>query len=43
MSALSDAEYHAHPALSYSTGKEYLRSPAHYKRALSHRVDKPRV
>ncbi|MGC0144434.1 PD-(D/E)XK nuclease-like domain-containing protein [Pseudactinotalea sp. Z1732] len=41
MSALSDAEYHAHPALSYSTGKEYLRSPAHYKRALSHRVDKP--
>lgn len=28
------------PALSYSNGKEYLRSPAHYKRAVERRVDR---
>lgn len=36
-----EAEYHAHPALSYSTGKEYLRSPAHYLWAREHRTERP--
>lgn len=37
---MDETEYHAHPALSYSTGKEYLRSPAHYKEAVENRVEK---
>lgn len=37
---MDEAEYHSHPALSYSTGKEYLRSPAHYKHAIENRVEK---
>ena len=36
---LSEAEYHAHPALSYSVGKVLLRSPLHYRHALTHRVE----
>ena len=36
--ALSDLDYH--PALSYSTGKEYLRSPAHYLWAREHRTER---
>lgn len=38
-SALSEAEYHEHPALSYSTGKLLLRSPQHYLHAKAHRED----
>lgn len=38
---LTEQEYHAHPALSYSTGKHYLRSPAHYRYAVDHRTEKP--
>lgn len=37
---LDEATYHAHPALSYSTGKHYLRSPAHYLHALNNRKEK---
>ena len=37
---LPEAEYHAHPALSYSTGKHYLRSRAHYLAALADREEK---
>jgi len=37
---MDEAEYHAHPALSYSTGKEYLRSPAHYRHAVTHRKER---
>ena len=36
---LSEAEYHAHPALSYSVGKVLLRSPLHYRHALTHREE----
>ena len=36
---LSEAEYHAHPALSYSVGKVLLRSPLHYQHALTHREE----
>lgn len=36
---LPEAEYHQHPALSYSTGKQYLRSPAHYRDAVDNRVE----
>ena len=32
-----DRDYHAHPALSYSTGKLLLRSPQHYRHALANR------
>lgn len=38
--ALDEQTYHAHPALSYSTGKSYLRSPAHYLHALKNRTEK---
>ena len=38
--ALSDLDYHSSPALSYSTGKEYLRSPAHYLWAREHRTER---
>lgn len=37
---LDEATYHAHPALSYSTGKHYLRSPAHYLHALNNRKER---
>lgn len=37
---LDETTYHAHPALSYSTGKHYLRSPAHYKHALTNRKER---
>lgn len=37
---LDEATYHAHPALSYSTGKHYLRSPAHYLHALHNRKER---
>jgi hypothetical protein len=37
---MDEAEYHAHPALSYSTGKHYLRSPAHYLHALHNRKER---
>lgn len=37
---IPEADYHAHPWLSYSLGKEYLRSPAHYLHALHNRVEK---
>lgn len=33
-------EYHAHPALSYSTGKHLLRSTQHYLHALQHREER---
>lgn len=36
---MTEAEYHRHPALSYSTGKHYLRSPAHYRDAVDNRVE----
>lgn len=37
---LDETTYHRHPALSYSTGKHYLRSPAHYLHALNNREEK---
>lgn len=37
---LDEKVYHQHPALSYSTGKHYLRSPAHYRHALTNRAEK---
>lgn len=37
---LDEATYHSHPALSYSTSKHYLRSPAHYLHALNNRKEK---
>lgn len=36
---MDEAEYHAHPALSYSTGKHLLRSPQHYLHALENREE----
>lgn len=41
MPELTEAEYHAHPALSYSTGKQLLRSPLHYRHAVANRVERP--
>jgi hypothetical protein len=37
--ALTEAEYHAHPALSYSVGKVLLRSPLHYLDKLANREE----
>jgi hypothetical protein len=37
---LDEQAYHAHPALSYSLGKAYLRSPAHYLYALHNRTER---
>lgn len=37
--AMSEAEYHAHPAFSYSTGKLLLRSPQHYLHRLANREE----
>lgn len=37
---LDEQIYHAHHALSYSTGKHYLRSPAHYLHAKNNRTEK---
>lgn len=37
---LDETEYHQHPALSYSAGKHYLRSPAHYLHELHNRTEK---
>lgn len=37
---MKEAEYHAHPALSYSTGKHLLRSRRHYLEALAHRDER---
>jgi hypothetical protein len=37
---LDEKVYHADPALSYSTGKHYLRSPAHYLHALNNRKER---
>lgn len=39
--ALTEAEYHAHPALSYSAGKLLLRSPQHYLHRLANREELP--
>ena len=36
---MPERDYHAHPALSYSTGKALLRSPAHYLHALANREE----
>jgi len=38
---LAEVEYHAHPALSSTQMKSLLRSPAHYRWGLTHRVEKP--
>jgi hypothetical protein len=37
---LDEKVYHSHPALSYSTGKHYLRSPAHYLHELNNRKER---
>lgn len=37
---LDEATYHADAGLSYSTGKHYLRSPAHYLHALHNRKER---
>lgn len=39
MPELTEAEYHAHPALSYSVGKLLLRSPQHYLHRLANREE----
>lgn len=39
MPDLTEAEYHAHPALSYSVGKLLLRSPQHYLHRLANREE----
>lgn len=36
---MTEAEYHAHPALSYSVGKLLLRSPQHYLHRLANREE----
>lgn len=41
MPELTEAEYHAHPALSYSVGKLLLRSPQHYLHRLANREEAP--
>ena len=37
--SMTEAEYHAHPALSYSVGKLLLRSPQHYLHRLANREE----